>query len=91
MILRKKQAQRLSIQEITRFYRMRWGIEVEFRGLKQTLDRHLLRCRNSSHVDVELDWSIRAMAFAKLLAMWEQMAQSQSKEKTKVPISATKS
>ena len=30
MILRKKQAQRLSIQEITRFYRMRWGIEVEF-------------------------------------------------------------
>jgi hypothetical protein len=87
-VLRRDQ---LTLQEITRFYRMRWGIEVEFRGLKQTLDRHLLRCRNSSHVDVELDWSIRAIAFAKLLAMWEQMAQSQSKEKTKVPISATKS
>jgi hypothetical protein len=64
---------RLTIQEITRFYRMCWGIEVEFRGLKQTLDRHILRCRNSSRVDVELDWSIRAMAFAELLALRGQL------------------
>jgi hypothetical protein len=39
-VLRRDQ---LTLQEITRFYRMRWGIEVEFRGLKQTLDRHWQR------------------------------------------------
>jgi hypothetical protein len=71
----------LTIQEITRFYRMRWGIEVEFRGLKQTLDKHILRCRNSSRVYVELDWSIRAMAFAELLALREQL-RHRPREKT---------
>ena len=55
---------------------------MEFRGLKQTLDKHILRCRNSSRVYVELDWSIRAMACAELLALREQMAQSQSNETT---------
>ncbi len=64
---------KLSISQIIQFYRMRWGIEVEFRGLKQTLDKHTLRCRNSTRVYVELDWSIRAMAFAELLAMREQI------------------
>jgi hypothetical protein len=56
-VLRRDQ---LTIQEITRLYRMRRGIEVECRGLKQTLDRHRLRCRNSSRVCVELDWSIQS-------------------------------
>ena len=27
------------------FYKMRWGIEIEFRGLKQTLDRAKLSYR----------------------------------------------
>jgi hypothetical protein len=63
---------KLTIRQIVQFYRMRWGIEVEFRGLKQTLDKHTLRCRNSTRAYVELDWSIRAMAFAELLAMREQ-------------------
>jgi hypothetical protein len=56
---------------------MRWGIEVEFRGLKQTIDKHKLRCRNSDRVLVELDWSIRAMAVAELLALREQIPQEQ--------------
>jgi hypothetical protein len=69
-ILNKK---RLSRSEIVRFYKMRWGIEVEFRGLKQTLDKHTLRCRNSERVLVELDWSIRAMAIAELMAVAQQI------------------
>ena len=52
---------------------MRWGIEVEFRGLKQTIDKHKLRCRNSDRLLVELDWSIRAMATAELIALREQI------------------
>ncbi len=67
----------LSKKEIVRFYKMRWGIEVEFRGLKQTNDKHKLRCRNSDRVLVELDWSIRAMAFAELIALREQIPKEQ--------------
>jgi hypothetical protein len=33
---------------------MRWGVEVEFRGLKQTLERARLRCRNSQRLLAEL-------------------------------------
>ena len=64
---------KLTKKQITRFYKMRWGIEVEFRGLKQTIDKHKLRCRNSDRVLVELDWSLRAMAVAELIALREQI------------------
>ena len=65
--------QKLTAKQIIRFYEMRWGIEVEFRGLKQTVDKHKLRCRNSDRLLVELDWSLRAMAVAELLALREQI------------------
>jgi hypothetical protein len=65
----------LSVKDIIRYYKMRWGVEVEYRGLKQTIDKALLRCRNSARVYVELDWSIRAMAFAELVALREQLLQ----------------
>lgn len=65
---------RLTTKAIVRFYKMRWGIEVEFRGLKQTLDRAKLRCRNDRRLLAELDWSIMAMAVAELFALKEQLA-----------------
>jgi hypothetical protein len=49
------------------------GIEVEFRGLKQTLNRAKLRCRNEQRVLAELNWSIMAMAVAELFALKEQL------------------
>jgi hypothetical protein len=64
---------KLSNKKIVKYYKMRWGVEVEFRGLKQTLDKRNLRCRNSERVLIELDWSIRAMAFAELLALRAQI------------------
>jgi hypothetical protein len=64
---------KLGKKQIVRFYKMRWGIEVEFRGLKQTLGNRKLRCRNSDRLLVELDWSIRSMAIAELLATREQI------------------
>ena len=30
---------KLSLDQIRELYKQRWGIEVEFRGLKQTLDK----------------------------------------------------
>jgi hypothetical protein len=64
----------LSKKQIVRIYKIRWGIEVEFRGLKQTIDKHKLRCRKSQRLLVELDWSIRGMAIAELIATREQVS-----------------
>lgn len=73
-------AQKLSLRNIVRYYKTRWGIEVEFRGLKQTLDRHALCCRNSDRLLVELDWSIRAMAVAELIALRQQIPVAKNKD-----------
>jgi len=72
--------QELSVKDIIRYYKMRWGVEVEYRGLKQTIDKAMLRCRNSARVYVELDWSIRAMAFAELVALREQLPKGNERE-----------
>jgi len=73
-------ARKLSKKQLVRIYKMRWGIEVAFRGLKQTIDKHTLRCRNSDRLLVELDWSIRAMAAAELIALREQIRADDSDE-----------
>ena len=64
---------KLSIKQIIRYYKMRWGIEVAFRGLKQTLSNQKLCCRNCDNVAVELEWSIIGMAIAELLALRRQI------------------
>jgi len=69
-------SKKLTVQQMIAFYKMRWGIELEFRGLKQTLDRAKLRCRNDRRLLAELDWSIMAMAVAELFALKEQLAKS---------------
>jgi len=38
------------------FYRMRWGIEVMFRTLKQTLERRTVCSRNGRKAMMELEW-----------------------------------
>jgi Transposase DDE domain len=64
---------RLPTKKMQRFYEMRWGIEIEFRGLKQTLNRAKLRCRNDQRLLAELDWSIMAMTMAELFTLKEQL------------------
>jgi Transposase DDE domain len=68
------QREQLTVASAVRLYKMCWGIEVEYRGLKQTLDRGKLRSRNSERLLVELDWSILALAVAELLALKQQQA-----------------
>ncbi len=67
-------ATRLTSKQAEQFYRGRWGVEVEIRGLKQTLQRAKLRCRDSQRLQAELEWSILAMAVAELFAIKEQLA-----------------
>jgi hypothetical protein len=69
----------LTAKQMARLYKMRWGIEVELRGLKQTLDRAKLRSRDDQRLLAELDWSILAMAIAELFALKEQLSQAPSR------------
>jgi hypothetical protein len=71
----------LSPAQALNFYRLRWGIEVEFRGLKQTLGRASLRCRKDARVAVELEWSILGMAVAELWALKEQLGKRNARAK----------
>lgn len=64
----------LTKKQIVAFYKMRWGIEIEFRGLKQTLGNAKLCCRNPERLLCELHWSIMAMAVAELFALKEQLS-----------------
>jgi hypothetical protein len=74
MLTSVRDSSRLSNAQIVELYRKRWGIEVEFRGLKQTLNRRKLRCRDSKRALAELNWSIMAMTVAELFAVKEQIA-----------------
>lgn len=78
-------ASKLSKKDIVRLYKKRWGIEVEFRGLKQTLNRAKLRCRDSQRLLAELNWSLMAMTLAELFALKEQLAPSGSPSSSEEP------
>ncbi|MFB3105120.1 MAG: transposase, partial [Pseudomonadales bacterium] len=65
--------QQLSRTEIETLYKQRWGIELEFRALKQTFERRKLRSRKSERVLVEMEWSIFAMTVVELFALKEQL------------------
>ena len=82
---------KLTMPQVQSLYRMRWGIEVEFRGLKQTLNRGELRCRNDERVLVELDWSLLGMAVAELWALKEQMADPSSERSSKKDVPRSRS
>lgn len=74
---------KLPIKQMLKLYKLRWGIEVEFRGLKQTLDRGKLRCRNDQRLRAELNWSIMAMAIVELFALKEQLAKQADRSRNK--------
>jgi len=67
--------QDLTHNEVLSFYYKRWGIELEFRGLKQTFERRMLRSRKHERALVEMEWSIFAMTVIELLALKHQLAE----------------
>lgn len=73
----------LTAAMLRRLYQARWGIEVEFRGLKQTLHRAKLRCRNNHRLLAELEWSLLGLAIAELLAFKEQQHKRRVKQQAK--------
>lgn len=63
----------LSNKAMAKLYKRRWGVELQFRALKQTFDRRKVRCRCPERVLTEIEWSIFGMAAVELMALKEQM------------------
>jgi hypothetical protein len=66
-------ARRLSPALAGRLYRLRWGVELQFRTLKQTFGRRRLRSRTPDRALVELDWSFAGLWLIQLFAIKEQI------------------
>jgi hypothetical protein len=64
---------RLSDSLASRLYRLRWGIELQFRTLKQTFGRRLLRSRTPQRAYAELEWSLLGLWMIHLFAVKEQV------------------
>lgn len=60
---------RLSDGAAVRLYRMRWGVEVFYRTLKQTLGLGKLRSASSRRAAVALQWGLLTVAIMGLLAL----------------------
>jgi hypothetical protein len=63
----------LTLPQAMRMYKQRWGIELQFRTLKQTFGRGKLRSRTADHALVELDWSLVGLWMIQLFAVKEQI------------------
>jgi len=74
----------LSTALLKRLYPLRWGVELQFRTVKQTFDRSKLRSRNSDHALAELDWSLIALTMVQLFAIREQIKLDEPPEQTSV-------
>lgn len=62
------QPSRLSDRAAARMYRLRWGVEVMWRGLKQTMGHHKLLSRTPDRAGAELDWAMAGLWMLQLLA-----------------------
>lgn len=74
----------LSTPSLKRLYPLRWGVELQFRSVKQTFGRGKLRSRNPDHALAELEWSFLALSMIQLLAIREQIRVAIPPERTSV-------
>jgi hypothetical protein len=58
---------KLSDRAAASIYRLRWGIEVMWRGLKQTMGHHKLLSRTPQRAGAELDWAMAGLWMLQLL------------------------
>jgi Transposase DDE domain len=62
----------------SKMYRLRWGIEVMWRGLKQTMDHHTLLGKIPGRAGAELDWAMAGLWMLQLLAASRMVRGGQS-------------
>ena len=61
----------LSDAQAIELYCRRWGVELFYRAIKQTLGRHKMFSDSPLHAQVELDWSVLAHGLLSLLH-WQE-------------------
>jgi hypothetical protein len=61
--------QRMSVEIAASLYRMRWGVEVFYRGFKRTLDQHKLRSDAPQQARWELQWAMMAFLLLGLMTV----------------------
>ena len=76
----------LSRTQAKQLYKLRWGVELQFRGLKQTFGRGKLRSRSASCGLVELEWSLIGLWSIQLFAAKEQLAVESPPENTSLAL-----
>jgi len=74
----------LTAEQASLIYRGRWGIELQFRALKQTYGRSKLRARTPEIAEIELHWSLLGLTMLQLLAMKEQTKAGEPADKTSI-------
>jgi len=62
-------SQRLSDAQAGRFYRRRWGVELLYRALKQTLEHRKMLSDSPKHAEVELDWAMVGLWILGLMSL----------------------
>src|SRR5262249_26383138 len=65
--------QALTDAEAARLYQLRWGVELQFRTVKQTFGRRKPRSRTPARAYAELDWSLVGLWLIQLFAVKEQV------------------
>lgn len=79
----------LSDRQAAKIYRLRWGVELQFRSYKQTFGRSKLRSRTPERALVELDWSLLGLWMIQLFAVKEQMAMGSPPERSSVALAVS--
>jgi hypothetical protein len=74
----------LSDQLAGQIFRQRWGIEVQFRHLKQTYERSKLQSRTPDKAISELTWSLISLWMLQLLALKEQTSHREPEAQTSI-------
>ena len=77
----------LSLTQARQLYRLRWGVELQFRAFKQTFGRGKLRSRTPSNAVVELNWSLVGLWLIQLFAVKEQIKIDSPPEQSSVALS----
>lgn len=65
------EVEQLSFAEAVELYRRRWGIELLYRGLKQTLGRRKMLSDSPENAQIELDWTMAGYWMLGLM-LWER-------------------
>jgi Transposase DDE domain len=74
----------LTTHQASLIYRGRWGIELQFRAIKQTYGKAKLRARTPEIAEIELHWSLLGLTILQLLAMKEQTRAGEPADKTSI-------